>query len=105
MPAAIVSPLLRIKIRPISLFVEKGSKGMTVLRAPGPPNEACRIAICTSAEVPFVKTLVKGSITMNYHTARLKKPGTYLGFRLVTAPEARSNVTFSLDIAAGTSRD
>ena len=34
---------------------------MTVLRAPGPPNEACRIVICTSAEVPFVKTLVKSS--------------------------------------------
>ena len=45
LPAEIVSPLLRIKIRPISLFVEKGSKGMTMLRAPEPPNEACRIAI------------------------------------------------------------
>ena len=70
LPAQIVSPFLRIKIRPISLFVEKGSKGMTVLRAPGPPNEAWRIAICTSADVPFVKTLDKGSIIMNYHTTQ-----------------------------------
>ena len=76
LPAEIVSPFLRIKIRPISLFAEKGSKGMTVLRVPGPPNEACRITICTSAEVPFVKTLVKSGITMNNHTAlqpRLKR--------------------------------
>jgi len=32
---------------------------MTVLRAPEPPNIACRIAIWTSAEVPFVRTLDK----------------------------------------------
>jgi len=71
-------------MRPISLFIEKGSKGMTVLRAPEPPNVACRIVIWTSAEVPFVRTL---------------------GLRLVTAPEARSSVAFNLDIAAGTSRE
>jgi hypothetical protein len=45
-------------MRPISLFVEKGSKGIAVLRAPAPPKVACRTAIWTSAEVPFVKTLV-----------------------------------------------
>ena len=56
-PAAIVSPPLRIKIRPISLFAEKGSNGMAMLRAPAPANAACRIVIWTSAEVPFVKTL------------------------------------------------
>src|SRR6266404_1898467 len=57
-PAAIVSPPLRIKIRPISLFVEKGSSGMAVHRLTGPEKAACRIEICTSAEVPFVKTLL-----------------------------------------------
>lgn len=59
LPAEIVSPPLRIKIRPISLFVEKGSKGITVLRAPEPANEACRIAIWTSADAPFVRTLAR----------------------------------------------
>jgi hypothetical protein len=39
---------------------------MTVVRAPGPPKEACRITICTSAEVPFVKTLSEGSIIINH---------------------------------------
>jgi hypothetical protein len=59
LPAAIVSPPLRIRMRPISLFIEKDSKGMTVFRAPEPPNVACRIAIWTSAEVPFVRTLIR----------------------------------------------
>ena len=40
LPAAIVSPPLRIKMRPISLFAEKGSRGMAGLRAPGPAKAA-----------------------------------------------------------------
>jgi hypothetical protein len=71
LPAAIVSPPLRIKTRPISLFIENGSKGMTVLRAPEPPNVACRIAIWTSAEVPFVRTLIRRRY--HYHAAYKKK--------------------------------
>ena len=115
LPAEIVSPPLRIKIRPISLFIEKGSKGITVFRAPEPPKAACRIAISTSAEVPFVRTLIKAGKHLSLPhsdaargTAKKKKkkePETNLGLRLVTAPEARSNVALSLDIAAGTSRE
>lgn len=58
-------------MRPISLFIEKGSKGMTVLRAPEPPNVACRIAIWTSAEVPFVRTLIRRRY--DYYAEQKKK--------------------------------
>jgi hypothetical protein len=92
-------------MRPISLFVEKGSTGITVLRVPDPPNVACRIATWTSAEAPFVRTLASRGITITTQGAATKKGETNLGFCLVTAPEARSSVAFSLDIAAGTSRE
>jgi hypothetical protein len=80
LPAAIVSPPLRIKMRPISLFIEKGSKGMTVLRAPEPPNVACRIAIWTSAEVPFVRTLIRRALRLPREAEeKLDKPRVVLG--------------------------
>jgi len=50
------------------LFIEKGSKGITVFRAPEPPKAACRIAISTSAEVPFVRTLSKAGSIYRYHS-------------------------------------
>lgn len=68
-------------MRPISLFIEKGSKGMTVLRAPEPPNVACRIAIWTSAEVPFVRTLIRRHcVTITTRAEeKLDKPRVVLG--------------------------
>jgi hypothetical protein len=66
-------------MRPISLFIEKGSKGMTVLRAPEPPNVACRIAIWTSAEVPFVRTLIRRRYYYRGLKNKLDKPRVVLG--------------------------
>ena len=54
-PAAIVSPPRLNKIRPISLFAEKGSSGIEVGRADGP--EGARSEIVTLAELDFGRTL------------------------------------------------
>ena len=53
-PAAIVSPPLRIKILPMSLFDEKGSRGIPF---EDPAVPVLRSEISTSAEAFFAKTL------------------------------------------------
>jgi len=76
-----------------------------MLRVPAPANAACRIVIWTSAEMPFVRTLVC-KVNMCYQRSPDSKTNrTNRGFRLATAPDVRSNVAFSFDIAAGTSRE
>jgi len=57
MPAPIVSPPRLSRMRPMSLFTEKGSNGMGLAVAML-PTDPVRKAICTSAETPFVNTLV-----------------------------------------------
>lgn len=56
-PAAMVSPLRRMSTLPISLFTEKGSRGMGCALAAGPDIVVLRRVICTSADTPFVSTL------------------------------------------------
>ena len=58
-PAPIVSPPRRIKILPMSLFTENGSIGMGSAFAEGPDVPLGRRDICTSADAPFVSTLIK----------------------------------------------
>jgi len=84
MPAPIVSPPRRIKIRPMSLLQEKGSNGIGRTVERDPDVAKARNEICTSADMPFVRTR---------------------GFCLIAVPDARSRVVTSFEIVAGTSRE
>lgn len=98
-PAAIVSPSRRIKILPISLFTEKGSKGIDCGLIEGPEYVGLRKVICTSADIFFVITLYNG---MNLRQL-VGSTTSYLGLLRSIAPDALSSVEINFDILAGTS--
>lgn len=87
LPAPIVSPFRRSKMRPMSLLAENVSSGIdTVFVVEGAPNDDVpdRSWISTRADEFLVNTR---------------------GLLLITAPLARSIVSMSLLIVAGVSRD
>lgn len=91
-------------MRPISLFTANGSNGIDTARAFGPDD--ARSVTVTLAELALGNTLpnpgpyVSGPIGVidEFIIA-------YRGFRLITAPVARSIVSISFDTDAGTSRE
>lgn len=100
-PAAMVSPPRRMRIRPISLLDEKVSRGSGRDLALGSDIPDTRRVISTSADMPFVRTLGRSYEHQSYGDIVMSNRG----FSLITLPLDLSMVVTSLDRAAGTSRD
>jgi hypothetical protein len=94
-PAAIVSPPLRIRTRPMSLLEANVSNGIPGIGNDTPPTCIFRNEICTSADAPLVSTLHLQSKSRK----KFDSKDTDRGLCLMTLPLVRSMVDISFTTA------